>query len=165
MHTLIHTFDGRFLSPEDAHRVGRMLGVAIPERHSTHIKGVSMAQFLGWLTSLGRPTDDTETEVCWCVCMNMCACMYGCMRVCTSLEMPTDDTETEVCWYVCCVHMCVLYCACVCVCVCVCLYVCVCVCVRVVCMYVHTHTNKHILPRLLNPMLIFINYTCIQTNT
>jgi hypothetical protein len=53
----------RFISPEESHRLGRLLGVAIPERHTVHIKGVSMAQFVGWLTSLGKPAEDTETEV------------------------------------------------------------------------------------------------------
>ena len=51
-----------FVTPEEAERMGRMLGVAIPERHTAHIKGVSMAQFQGWISSLAS-THDGETEV------------------------------------------------------------------------------------------------------
>ena len=41
-----------YIPVEEAHRIGRMLGVVPPERHSVHVKGVSLSQFQGWTTSI-----------------------------------------------------------------------------------------------------------------
>uniref|UniRef100_A0A6T8PRA0 EF-hand domain-containing protein n=1 Tax=Hemiselmis andersenii TaxID=464988 RepID=A0A6T8PRA0_HEMAN len=51
-----------YVSAQEASRIGRLLGIAIPERHTAHIKGVSMAQFQGWISSLAKSRDG-ETEV------------------------------------------------------------------------------------------------------
>ena len=33
---------------QEANRLGKLLGITIPERHSVHVRGVSLHQFMGW---------------------------------------------------------------------------------------------------------------------
>ena len=33
---------------QEANRLGKLLGIAVPDRHSVHVRGVSMHQFMGW---------------------------------------------------------------------------------------------------------------------
>mmetsp|Transcript_9839 Transcript_9839/g.19631 ORF Transcript_9839/g.19631 Transcript_9839/m.19631 type:complete len:158 (-) Transcript_9839:491-964(-) len=59
---MMDTDSDGYLSVEDANRVGRMLGLSVPERHSVNVRGVSLPQFLGWVTGLASARD-YETEV------------------------------------------------------------------------------------------------------
>mmetsp|Transcript_40291 Transcript_40291/g.126842 ORF Transcript_40291/g.126842 Transcript_40291/m.126842 type:complete len:131 (-) Transcript_40291:108-500(-) len=45
------------LPVENARRLGRLLGFAIPERHSVNAKGISIHQFQGWVAALSGKTD------------------------------------------------------------------------------------------------------------
>ena len=39
---------GQTPNKQESHRLGKLLGVPVPERHSVHVRGVSLHQFMGW---------------------------------------------------------------------------------------------------------------------
>ena len=69
---------------QEAHRLGKLLGVPVPDRHSVHVRGVSLHQFMGWGAS---------TERC-CVCHSISRTPGLChrVRVCWSVIDATDVT-------------------------------------------------------------------------
>ena len=57
---MMDTDQDGYIPVAEAHRIGRMLGVVVPERHSVHVKGVSLSQFQGWMASLTKPYNHEE---------------------------------------------------------------------------------------------------------
>lgn len=51
---MMDTNNDGYLSIEEARRLGKLLGIALPERHSVHVKGVSLHQFMGWVFGLSK---------------------------------------------------------------------------------------------------------------
>ena len=43
-------------------RIHTCTGIALPERHSVHVRGVSLHQFMGWVLGLSRVRGNVEVS-------------------------------------------------------------------------------------------------------
>mmetsp|Transcript_46486 Transcript_46486/g.110768 ORF Transcript_46486/g.110768 Transcript_46486/m.110768 type:complete len:165 (-) Transcript_46486:67-561(-) len=51
-----------YLSIPEAQRLGQMLGIAVPDRHTVNVRGISLHQFLGWVFGV-QATDERQAAV------------------------------------------------------------------------------------------------------
>jgi Ca2+-binding EF-hand superfamily protein len=60
---LIDTDCDGYLSVSDAQRLGQMLGVAVPDRHTVNVRGISLHQFLGWVFGVQAKDHERQREI------------------------------------------------------------------------------------------------------